>query len=706
MYVLGDLTLTHVTVTENHVDGADSTAGGVFAGASSAISLDHSIVAKNLAAAASPDLKQVSGSVDSGYSFVGSNEGISLEEASVAFPDEAGNMVGGSVNGLIDPKLFPLEFNEGDGDTHLPQPDSPVLNAGDQSAIAGNNGIPNSDQRGVGFSRVRDGRIDIGAIELGLLRVDTLVDENDGDHSEGDFSLREALSLILNTAERDILAFDPTLFQNGAATITLTQGELEVVDKVTIFGPKTKSLTISAEGNDPTPGDNKGDGSRIFTVLSVPRTGSPLGTFPFLQIHNLALTGGDVDGSGGAIHVSPGGVIFNSNAAALHNSVVYDNHATEEGGGIYTANGTALLEIDNSTLTGNSSGGEGGAIAGSVFSIFVDGVLTRGLRIESSTITQNISSQGGGGIALITGGATIENTIVAGNSSSESESADLIQTNFNSSTDYDFSHSLIGVGHNSIISGAPLGFPDSDGNLVGSSSVPINPLLGPLSNNGGPTQTHALLPGSPALDAGDSAEMSDQRGLTAPLDLPGIPNAEGGNGSDIGAYEAQSAPSADFVDDDIITGFDFLVWQRGFNTSTGAVRSNGNADDDGDVDASDLVAWELTYGQAEINPLVTALSPGVPQAVERVTSPELIDAVMAMPLIVKSVSGEEVVDLQEQPLAEVSSRPTSSSNESAMPVDISIYSVARSTASGEPDKTIERRISDDAIDKVFQRVFG
>jgi len=115
-------------------------------------------------------------------------------------------------------------------------------------------------------------------------------------------------------------------------------------------------------------------------------------------------------------------------------------------------------------------------------------------------------------------------------------------------------------------------------------------------------QTHALLPGSPALDAANSILTTDQRGQSVPIDLPGIVNA--GNGSDIGAYEAQAAPSADFVDDDIITGADFLAWQRGFGITVGAVRTDGNADDDGDVDASDLAAWEATFGQPEATPLV------------------------------------------------------------------------------------------------------
>jgi hypothetical protein len=70
-----------------------------------------------------------------------------------------------------------------------------------------------------------------------------------------------------------------------------------------------------------------------------------------------------------------------------------------------------------------------------------------------------------------------------------------------------------------------------------------DPLLGPLQYNGGSTQTHALLAGSIAIDAGNSTLPIDQRGFLRPVNQPNYPNASGGNGSDIGSYEAQAAPT-------------------------------------------------------------------------------------------------------------------------------------------------------------------
>jgi hypothetical protein len=76
------------------------------------------------------------------------------------------------------------------------------------------------------------------------------------------------------------------------------------------------------------------------------------------------------------------------------------------------------------------------------------------------------------------------------------------------------------------------------GDQVGTSGSPRDPLLGPLQNNGGPTDTLALLQNSPAIDAGLSFGLTtDQRDQPRPSDHPGIPNAAGSDGADIGAFE-------------------------------------------------------------------------------------------------------------------------------------------------------------------------
>lgn len=196
-----------------------------------------------------------------------------------------------------------------------------------------------------------------------------------------------------------------------------------------------------------------------------------------------------------------GGGIFSSSPLVVRNSTISANSAaagtfTSTGGAIYAS---ASLTIANSTISGNSATKGGG--------LFVRG--TAGAVIGNSTITANQASVVGGGV-WSTVSLFIGNTIVAGNAAPASP--DLLGPLVT------HGHNLFGTG------GSGLLFHSSD--LVG-----VNPLLSPLQNNGGPTWTHALLPGSPAIDAGDnlSAPDTDQRGV-----------ARIQNGTiDIGAFESR-----------------------------------------------------------------------------------------------------------------------------------------------------------------------
>jgi hypothetical protein len=80
-----------------------------------------------------------------------------------------------------------------------------------------------------------------------------------------------------------------------------------------------------------------------------------------------------------------------------------------------------------------------------------------------------------------------------------------------------------------------------NGDMTGTLAAPLDPKLGPLQNNGGPTWTRALLIGSPAIDQGTSDGLiTDQRGRLRSVDNPAIANTTGGDGTDIGAFEVQS----------------------------------------------------------------------------------------------------------------------------------------------------------------------
>jgi hypothetical protein len=141
--------------------------------------------------------------------------------------------------------------------------------------------------------------------------------------------------------------------------------------------------------------------------------------------------------------------------------------------------------------------------------------------LENCTITGNLASSPGqafgSGVYGDQGTVGIVNSIVAGN----------LGTN-------DVSGNFSSLGHNIFgITNGLFFFLFDPTDLLG-----VDPRLGPLQDNGGPTLTHALLTGSPAIDAGASRFLLfDQRGERRPVDNPAIPNASGGDGNDIGALE-------------------------------------------------------------------------------------------------------------------------------------------------------------------------
>jgi CSLREA domain-containing protein len=214
-----------------------------------------------------------------------------------------------------------------------------------------------------------------------------------------------------------------------------------------------------------------------------------------------------------------GGGIANDNDGDLTiiRSTVWSNSATGRGGGIFNADnvrGSPSLTATNSTLSGNTAA-VGGGIYNSAF------LGTASVTLTNTTLSLNTARQEGGGIRQTFDQAIIalRNTIVARNSAPESPDAGIDQEGGVSAR-----FSLIGDGSGS-------GINNTNGNQVGTSSSPINPRLGPLADNGGPTRTHALLAGSPAIDAASDADCPprDQRGVTRPQ----------GSGCDIGSYERQ-----------------------------------------------------------------------------------------------------------------------------------------------------------------------
>ena len=191
-----------------------------------------------------------------------------------------------------------------------------------------------------------------------------------------------------------------------------------------------------------------------------------------------------------------GGAIFNRGALTVQNSTLFDNDAYR--GGALNTNSSSATLIVNSTISGNRAS-DGGAL------YVQSGVVT----LNNATLTGNHAQDGEGG--GIHGAATAANTLIAGNLGAKPDCAGTLTT---------LGYNLIGVG-----SGCAGPVNGLLGDQVGSAGAPIDPMLGPLQDNGAFLLTHALLPGSPALNAGNPAApngvgsacmATDQRGLARP----------------------------------------------------------------------------------------------------------------------------------------------------------------------------------------------
>jgi CSLREA domain-containing protein len=229
---------------------------------------------------------------------------------------------------------------------------------------------------------------------------------------------------------------------------------------------------------------------------------------------------------------SGGGICAYSGAVTLTGSTVSRNSTAgvfADGGGIQTSSGTVTLT--GSTISGNRASGtdsDGGGVW------FDDSVVT----MVNSTITGNSATRDGGGLGMSVDAfdkkLTVHNSIIAGNTAGLNPDFTAPTT---PATNLEVRFSLIGNNQ-----GTSLTLPAANGNLIGTTGAPIDPKLGPLALNGGPTLTHALLEGSLALDAGDQTLLpvgmtTDQRGVTRIIDLPNVANPATKTGLDIGAVE-------------------------------------------------------------------------------------------------------------------------------------------------------------------------
>ncbi|MGA2240993.1 MAG: choice-of-anchor Q domain-containing protein [Verrucomicrobiota bacterium] len=239
---------------------------------------------------------------------------------------------------------------------------------------------------------------------------------------------------------------------------------------------------------------------------------------------SYAPEGGDRNGgSGGAGGSSYGGALFNGGVAELANTTLAENASTGGSGGA-GGGGGGWDGVYNGGNGGNGNAGGSGS-GGGIYD------LTSNCFLTNCTLALNSAIAGGGGAAGYggAGGGSPGLPGLAGSASgggiNTNSSAFLINVLLASNTPGNGSGSIIDGGYN-LSSDNSCGFTNV-GSLNNS-----NPLLGPLMDNGGPTLTMALMPGSPAIDAGDTAVAppTDQRGFPRPV----------GSAADIGAYECGS----------------------------------------------------------------------------------------------------------------------------------------------------------------------
>jgi CSLREA domain-containing protein len=218
-----------------------------------------------------------------------------------------------------------------------------------------------------------------------------------------------------------------------------------------------------------------------------------------------------------------GGVFLGRGSLSISQSTVAGNQAQYNGGGVGSGGGLESADITQSTLSGNSAGYDGGGIyfQGSAASLFT---------LSNSTISGNAASIGGG-LRAVNGALSVTYSTFAGNfayagggifNSHDTNISNSVFAN-NSLNSCAGVYPILSLGHNlEDGSSCPA---DGPGDI---SATPA--ALGPLDLNGGPTRTHALLAGSPAIDGGDdsSCPPDDQRGVARPQ----------GAHCDIGAFES------------------------------------------------------------------------------------------------------------------------------------------------------------------------
>lgn len=556
--LLGGLRVIDSTIAFNT---AGTRGGGVYT--TGGIALGSAILANNTAGAAESDL-------DGPFGVVSNGNNSLVMVSTMPLPGDTLH---------DDPMLAPLADNGGYTLTHALVSGSVAVDHGDDSFMR-------YDQRYRGSSRIVGASADIGAYELQTIGSSHVVTNCE---DTGDGSLRDAIDHAKSGDTIDLSALacgrivlsqvlgigvgTLTLTGPGANALVLDGGVVDRVIEHTGYGTLTLSgLTIGYGASS----DYNGGGCiraistldiEDSTVKSCGSYGTTNGIGGGIYAGRLTLerstvsgnfTMGQLNASGGGIAVAGDFTMRDSYVTGNRAVTTYDHiepKAESRAGGILASRG-GHVTISGSTIAGNEAGNASLELPGYFGGIAMYGAYSVPSLIENTTISGNTAASANAGL-YASSIVTIRNSTIAFNVGIAGAqylgpfsaglhvaapwfdlSSTIVANNATAGSFDDLSGTAEVIGANNLVRVATIPVPPD--------TLTDDPLLAGLGFNGGPTPTHALLPGSPAIDRGnnDANLATDQRGA-------GFARVAGA-GADIGAFEVQSGPpDAIFAD-----GFD------------------------------------------------------------------------------------------------------------------------------------------------------
>ncbi len=517
----GTVRVINSTISGNSATGTSAASGGggidSYSGSSSVMIINSTITNNTAVApnAARSGLWLEAGTLTIQNSIVANNNGANnCTVTGGTFTDGGNNLdngtscaFSGAVGQNTNPQLGVLADNGGMTQTHVLLVGSAAINAGNNAkavdALIGGVALT-TDQRGTGFPRIVGGTVDIGAVE-GCPTFPVTVPASDSG------GLISAIACANATPTNDVINLTNSTYTLTTSMPSTTTGVPTILTTATAgtltINGNGATITRSAAGGTPN--------FRLFMVnnfgnltLATMRLTNGLSGYGGAIRNNGTLTITDSTLSGNTVTVGGGAIGNFAGTVTLNRSTLSGNTASF-GSAMYIEQGT--MRLINSTLSGNTS------TSFDFYSAAVYSGESPTIVIINSTITANTANSGPGGLNLNGTTVTIQNSIVANN---------------NGANNCAVTGGTFTDGGNNLDNGTSCGFSGAVGQNT-------NPQLGALANNGGVTQTHALLTGSPAINAGNNAKAVDAFGAALTTDQRGAGFARTTNTTvDIGAYEA------------------------------------------------------------------------------------------------------------------------------------------------------------------------